>query len=73
MIFRSGLKGCINLAAFLLLKFCCVREVTGLTKFNLIYCCNMHEEDIFATENCSGLYPVDVDGAGLPNAKGAGL
>ena len=42
-----------NPAPFVPRKFCWIREGAGLT--NLIYCCNMHEEDILANENCAGL------------------
>ena len=37
-------------------EICWIREGAGLT--NLIDCCNVHEEDILATENCAGLLRV---------------
>ena len=36
----------------------CCRNSAGLE--NLIYCCNVHEEDILATKNCAGLQRVLV-------------
>ena len=47
-----------NPAAFETREICWIREGTRLK--NLIYCCNVHEEDILATENRAGL-----SGAGL--------
>ena len=42
-----------NPAPFVPRKICRIKEGAGLK--NRIYCCNVHEEDILATENCAGL------------------